>query len=379
MSGPPERPGGAADAARPRVLHVSQPVEAGVAVVVHQLAADQVAAGWEVAVACPPGGPLAGWVAAAGARHLPWPATRQPGPSTARETAHLRRLLRAWRPDLLHLHSSKAGLAGRLAARGRVTTVYQPHAWSFEAVGGAVRRAATAWERAATRWTDAVACVSEAERATGEAHGVRARWLLLRNGVDTGRFRPATAAERAAARRALGLTAPLVVVCVGRLAEQKGQDVLLEAWARLGPPPGAVLVLVGDGPERDRLARAAGPGVVLAGPRDDVRPHYAAADLVVQPSRWEGASLTALEALASGLPLVTTDVAGSREAVAPGCGAVVPPGDAGALAAALRTRLDDAALREAEGAAARAAAVADWDLRGVLAANRVTLEQVLRE
>ena len=70
------------------------------------------------------------------------------------------------------LHSAKAGLAGRLALRGRRRTVYVPHAWSFEAVQGAVGRASTVWEAAASRWTDMVVCVSEDERRRGREAGV---------------------------------------------------------------------------------------------------------------------------------------------------------------------------------------------------------------
>ncbi|NEA48622.1 glycosyltransferase, partial [Streptomyces sp. SID10815] len=70
------------------------------------------------------------------------------------------------RPDLVHAHSAKAGLAGRLAVRGRIPTVFQPHAWSFEAVGGATAALALRWERWGTRWAARTVCVSEAERAT---------------------------------------------------------------------------------------------------------------------------------------------------------------------------------------------------------------------
>lgn len=75
------------------------------------------------------------------------------------------------RPDVLHAHSAKAGLAGRLAVRGGVPTVFQPHAWSFDAVGGATAALALRWERFGARWADRVLCVSEAERRAGEAEG----------------------------------------------------------------------------------------------------------------------------------------------------------------------------------------------------------------
>lgn len=335
------------------VLHMTQPVEGGVARVVAQLAAAQVRAGARVVVACPPDGPLAPAVAAAGAEAVRWTARRSPGPGLPVEVTAAAHILGDVDPDLLHLHSAKAGLAGRLAAHGTVPTVFQPHAWSYEAARGPVAAAAVRWERYATRWTERLLCVSEAERASGLAHGVRGTWSVIPNGVDTGHFTPAE--DPAAARATLPALsgtdpgAPLVV-CVGRLCPQKGQDVLLDAWdtvaARL---PGARLVLVGDGPDAGRLLARAPGGVLLAGAVADPLPWYRAADVVVQPSRWEGMALAPLEAMACGRPVVVTDVAGARESLPDGdaAGCVVPVGDAPALAAALLRLLTDPGLRRA--------------------------------
>jgi hypothetical protein len=124
------------------ILHVSQPVDGGVAQVVADLVRGQVADGHAVVVACPctEGGRLSREVTAAGARLVPWGAERAPDAGLPQELASLRRIVTAARPDLVHLHSSKAGLVGRMAIRSRVATVFQPHAWSFEAVTGARRR-----------------------------------------------------------------------------------------------------------------------------------------------------------------------------------------------------------------------------------------------
>lgn len=374
------------------VLHLAQPVQGGVARVVTDLVGAQVRQGARVVVACPAEGGLGPAAARQGAEVLPWAASRAPGFALVRELRSADRVIRAVRPDLLHLHSAKAGLAGRLAARGRVPTVFQPHAWSYEAVAGPAARAAVRWERGAARWAERVLCVSEAERASGLRHGVRARWAVVPNGVDTGHFRPP--AHRAAVRAALpalsdlaeaadvadvadvsGLADPVtdthVVVCVGRLCPQKGQDVLLRAWpavaARL---PRARLVLVGDGPDQARLLRAAPPGVLLVGPAADALPWYQAADVVVQPSRWEGMALAPLEAMACGRPVVVTDVAGARESVPPADAAacVVPRDDPAALAAALLRLLTDPGLRAAAGTRAAAHVRAHHDVRATTAA-----------
>ncbi|MCD2195933.1 glycosyltransferase [Actinomycetospora endophytica] len=336
----------------PRVLHVSQPVDGGVAAYVAQVAADQRARGWDVVVACPPTGALPGALAAHGVAHRPWHARRDPGPWVPREAGSLVGVVRDVDPDLVHLHSAKAGLAGRLALRAAVPTLVQPHGWSWLAAAGpALRGAARQWERHAARWSDACVCVGPGEAQLARDARIPGPRALVHNGVDLTRFRPADAAARAAARDALGLEQGVpLAVCVGRVCRQKGQDVLLRAWPAVrGALPDARLVLVGDpGPG----APVTVAGVHGAGHVDDVRPWLAAADVVVLPSRWEGLSLALLEALATARPVVVTEVAGLVDAVGEGTGAHVPPDDPRALADAVVTRLSDPARCRAEGVAA---------------------------
>ncbi|MET9909139.1 glycosyltransferase [Streptomyces sp. NPDC006476] len=302
---------------RPRVLHITQPVDGGVARVVTDLTRAQLAAGLHVSVACP-ASRLADELRSLGADVHPWRATRSPGPTLVREVRRLVRVLAKARPDLVHAHSAKAGLAGRLAVRGRVPTVFQPHAWSFEAVDGCMAALALRWERWGARWASRVVCVSEAERATGARAGIAAHWAVVPNGIDPGRFHPAAVdTVRAALLPDVDAAAPLVV-CVGRLCRQKGQDVLLDAWyAVQDRVPEARLVLVGDGPDHDELRSRAPESVVFAGAVPDAAPWYQAADLVVLPSRWEGMALAPLEAMACGRPVVLTDVDGARESLPP--------------------------------------------------------------
>jgi glycosyltransferase involved in cell wall biosynthesis len=337
------------------VLHVAQPREGGVARYVLDACQDQLARGWDVTVACPDDGRLAADLERAGVRRLSWPAVRRPGPESMAEALRLRTLAGRVRPDVVHLHASKAGLAGRLGLRGtRVPVLFQPHGWSWLAVEGAVRAATLRWERAAARWTDLYLCVGEAERAAGQAIGVRGRYAVVHNGVDLRRFRPAGDDERSAARRRLEVPdgVPLAV-CVGRVTRQKGQDVLLAAWPAVRARcPEARLTLVGDGDLLPALRSRRSPGVNFVGDVGDVRDWLTAADLVVLPSRWEGLSLAVLEALASGRPVVAADVPGLGEMVAPGTGARVAPDDPRALAGAIADRLMDPARARAEGAAA---------------------------
>lgn len=353
---------------RPRVVHLTQPVDGGVARVVTDLVRAQLADGMDVAAVCPDS-PLAAGLRSLGAHVRTWEATRSPGPSLVREVRQLADALGHLRPDLVHAHSAKAGLAGRLAVRGRIPTVFQPHAWSFEAVGGSTAALALRWERWAARWASRVICVSEAERDTGVDAGIRGRWTVVPNGIDPERFRPADdtgpVRARLAARHGMDADAPLVV-CVGRLCRQKGQDVLLRAWDAVRQRvPGARLVLVGDGPDGERL-RAAAPGsVVFAGAVADAAAWYQAADLVVLPSRWEGMALAPLEAMACARPVVVTDVDGARESLPPSLAGpcLVPPEDPRALARTVTALLLDPPLRASLGDRARRHVLSLHDVR----------------
>lgn len=356
------------------VLHLAQPVDGGVARVVTDLVRAQTAAGLRAVVGCPRGGTLADAAREAGAEVLTWRAGRAPGPGLSAEVLGARRLLRHVRPDVLHAHSAKAGLAGRLAARGRVPTVFQPHAWSFDAIGGATGALALRWERYGVRWADRVLCVSEAERRAGQAEGIAARWSVIRNGVDLDHFRPGVPdpdQDKARARAELPLPAAFrgdgpLAVCVGRLCHQKGQDILLRAWPELlGTVPGARLALVGDGPDTERLRRTGPSGVLFAGAAPDIRPWLRAADLVVLPSRWEGMALAPLEAMACGRPVLVSDVSGARESLPPGQGrlCLVPPEDPTALAKALGRLLAEPRLLAELGEQARQHARTDFDVR----------------
>jgi glycosyltransferase involved in cell wall biosynthesis len=343
------------------VLHVCQPTDGGVAQYVAALTTDQSARGWITAVACPDSGRLAEDLANRDVTWLHWPARRSPSRAVAAEAFSLVRLVSERKPDVVHLHSSKAGLTGRLVIRGRLPTLFQPHGWSWLAVEGVAATAAMRWERAATRWTDLLVCVGVGELEEGRSRGMRGQFALVRNGVDLNRFRPAWDAR--AARAGLGMKPDVpLAVCVGRVTRQKGQDILLAAWPRvIDHLPGAKLCLVGDGDLLPVLRSQAAIGVQFT-VTDDVRPWYAAADVVVLPSRWEGLSLSLLEALASGRPVVAAQVSGLADALPSDAGELVPPEDPQALAAAILRRLKDPNLVIAESHAAVRAAT-QFDVR----------------
>ncbi len=156
-------------------------------------------------------------------------------------------------------------------------------------------------------------------------------------GVDLARFNPARRAQAAETRRRHGLPDGPLAMYVGRLAADKEVDLLLRAWPEVQRRTGCRLTVVGDGPARRRLHRRAGSDrvhwVPFQSDRDQLADLLAAADLLVAPSSTETFGLSALEALASGTPLLGADRGGVAETIArSGAGAVFAAGDAGSLA-----------------------------------------------
>ncbi|MEV6235650.1 glycosyltransferase [Lentzea sp. NPDC051838] len=355
------------------VLHVIQPTTGGAAAYVAAAAAEQRARSWRVAVAAPGSGWLAETLARQGVPLLPWPATRDLGVATVREAQELTHLVRAFRPDVVHLHCAKAGLTGRIALHGDLPTLFQPHGWSWLAATTAQSHLALRWERFATRWTSTVVCVGDGEARLGRRSGIGGRFAVVRNGVDRRRFRPdGTSKEHARALVGVAPEVPLVV-CIGRICRQKGQDLLVAEWPQVrAVHPDARLALVGplDG-TRPREAQ----GVRWAGEVDDVRPWLYAADVVVQPSRWEGLPFSALEALACGRPVVASDVDGLAEVVRPGTGAAVTTA---AIGHEILRRLADPARAEAEGRAGARLVRREFDARETFARLAEVTENAAR-
>ncbi|OHV39865.1 hypothetical protein BCD49_09700 [Pseudofrankia sp. EUN1h] len=253
-------------------------------------------------------------------------------------------------------------MIGRMVIHGGIPTICQPHSWSFHATTGRMRGMVLRWERLAARWADVLLCVSETERQEGADAGVlTSRVRVIHNGVDVTGWPYQDRTGRAKARTSLGLdqSVPLAVT-VGRLCEQKGQDLVVRAWPSVSSRvPGASLALVGDGPARAELevATADQAGIQLVGESDQIATWLAAADVVVLPSRWEGLALALLEAAATGRSIVATDVGGVREVLGAGAAGAVVSGSGETvvshLAAAIAVRLADRDLADEEGVAAR--------------------------
>jgi glycosyltransferase involved in cell wall biosynthesis len=264
----------------------------------------------------------------------------------------------------------QAQTAGVLAGR-------PPQNTSGLAVEGPLVRLAKWPVRFVYRRADALACISRDLEQEARAAGVpTARIHLIPNALDMARFAPAAPEVRAARRASLGLSADRVAcLFVGRLSREKGVLDLVEAWRLLGPSPGTLVVAGPDmtghawdaGPAARELVRRYGleDSVTFSGPVTDVPGILGAADLLVQPSHFEAQGLSAVEALACGVPVIASNVGGLPEFVSDGRnGRLVPPGDPPALAAALRELITDVAQRTRLAAAARAS-VRDYDERVV--------------
>jgi len=232
-------------------------------------------------------------------------------------------ILRRLRPRIAHVMDvwPQAVVAARLARvpRGLVTH-HTPELPRRDNLAG------RAWQRLGWLARPEVIYTSEADRADDS----RKPSHVIPLGIDVERFSGATPALEA--------ERPFVG-SVGRLAEQKGFDTLLEAAALV---PEAEFVVVGDGGLRTALERTAGENVRLVGRRDDVPELLASFEVYAQPSRFEGLCVAVLEAQAAGVPVIATPVGGMRDTVVhEETGLVVPREDAPALAAAIRRLLDD--------------------------------------
>jgi glycosyltransferase involved in cell wall biosynthesis len=293
------------------------------------------------------------------------------GMGDPRALLRLARLVRRWRPDVLHAHMVHANLLGR-ASRLFVRTPVVVSTMHNQNEGGQWRYVAYRLTHALSDLTTAVSAeaVDEIIRRGGAPRG---GVMAVPNGVATESFAP-DPEVRSRMRHALGVEEAFVWLAAGRLVHEKGFDLLLEAFAGLQrTDPTARLLIAGTGPLAEDLGqtvqdRELESRVTLLGFRPDLRDLMQAADGYVLASRWEGLPMVLLEAAASALPIVATDVAGARTAVVDGrSGIRVPVGQPDALGEAMASVMRlPAEARAAMGAAGRAHAVEHFDLERVV-------------
>ncbi|MGH1348679.1 MAG: glycosyltransferase family 4 protein [Nannocystales bacterium] len=265
----------------------------------------------------------------------------------------LTRALRAFAPDLVSTHATKAGWLGRVAARAlRIPSVFTVHGWPLSPGRLAPARHAIRLAEQACAWgSGAMIFVSGYDRRVAEEHGIGLphQRVVVHNALP----------DVAAALRCQPVDTQPEVLMVARLERPKDPLLAIEALAQLRALPWH-FTLVGDGPLRASVqARLSEHGlldrVTLAGTVSDVPQRLAGSQVFLLASRREGLPLSVLEAMRAALPVVSTDAGGVCEAVADGeTGFVVPRDDVSALADALRALIVDPSLRVRMGAAGRA-------------------------
>lgn len=262
----------------------------------------------------------------------------------------LQGLLKNWQPDLVSIHSSKAGVLARLACYRRgIPFVFTVHGWSFAAPSpwaGVYREL----ERRLAAITPKIICVAAAICKQGLAIGIPPTKLVtIYNAMPD--VHPELRAQP-------GRGTPVRIITVGRLEPQKAHADLLRAVAQL-PDKTVRVEVVGDGPLRpqlEQLAQALGlqERVTFWGYRTDVARLLAQAHIFALISHWEAFPRSTLEAMRAGLPVVVSAVGGAAEAVVPGVtGYVIPPGDQEQLVQCLQRLVQDPHHRQHLGAAGR--------------------------
>ena len=290
------------------------------------------------------------------------------------------------KPDIVHTHSSKAGILGRMAAwrvhrslpperrAGVVHTVHGPPFMPLE--GSPVRRAKIraknklyeVAEKHAARRCHVIVSVADAmtEQFLARGIGRLEQYATVRSGMDVEPYlTPRPGEDRASVRAALGLAeTDLVFGTVARLAEHKGHDDVIDAFGEdLRARPDLKLLWVGDGWWKDRLVgrlRTLGARpdqIVLTGlvPPDRIPGLMRAMDVLIHPSYREGLPRTVPQALLCGVPVIATDADGTREACIDGeTGRLIPVGDPAALRAAAGWMAEHPEERRAMGERGRA-------------------------
>jgi len=347
----------------PRALLLFEPPDGGAPEVVLNLALAMEDYGWDACVAGPEEASIRARVEQTAVDYLPLShltrGSRSPL-ADLRALWSLDRLLARDPVDLIHCHSSKAGVLGRLVgARRGIPVVYSPHCFAFlRDLGPLSRTAPAVVERLLAPLTSAYVCVCEAERraALKLALAPPERTHRIYNGV------PYPLADTSPEQALLDFKGDGVLIgAVTVLRRQKRLDVLIDAIpAVLAHAPQARFAIIGNGPMQAKLEERAAANGLSEDPRFAFFPfappsgrYLGALDLYVLSSAWEAMPMGVLEALSWGVPQVVTSVGGTIEAVTSETGRLVPPKQPEALASALLGMLDSPQLRVGAGVASR--------------------------
>lgn len=294
-----------------------------------------------------------------------------------RAIAECRALIRQIQPDLIHAHSSKAGIIARIAGKiSKIPTVFTAHGWGFTPRTPIIRRSiALLSEKFAALLAKNLICVSESDRQLALSYGVgNSRSLVtIRYGIGNHSVAIANPAVQ-----------PPRSIMVARFNEQKDQVTLLKAIAKLSDRDINV-ELVGSGISLDSCKALAkslkiADRVFFLGDRTDVPELLAKAQIFILSTNYEGLPISILEAMRAGLPVIATSVNGIPEEVDDGkTGLLVPHADADALASALEKLIRSPDLRQSMGKAGREKFLQEFTIEHMLVKTEAIYRQILKQ
>jgi len=286
------------------------------------------------------------------------------------------RLIKNNKIDIVHTHSSKAGILGRWAARlAKVGAIlHTVHGWSFHDYQSKLKRRFFVWlEQLSAKFTDRIIVVSHHDREKGLRNhiGEKNKYLLIRYGID---YREFSNIKEQNLRKELGISASdLVVGMIACLKPQKSpQDFIKLADLVRQTVPGVKFLLIGDGILRNKAERLIAKlnlqdAVILTGWRRDIPQILSVLDVFTLNSLWEGLPVTVLEAMAAARPVVVTHTGAVQEVIVDGeTGFLVFPQDIKKMAERLIVLLKDARLREAVGQKAKDSLGMDFCLENMV-------------
>jgi len=279
------------------------------------------------------------------------------------------------RPDILHTHSSKAGILGRWAACFAAVPIiiHTFHGFGFTPLQRpCVRKMFVAVERLTARITDTLIAVADANtrKALSERIGVKEKYTTVHSGINPGKFRGRREYVRARLREELGIPPDaLLAGNVSCFKPQKGLEVFIRAASELTRKGDYYFVIFGDGILRRELEgevikEKLRKRLFMPGWREDPENIIPGFDIMLHTAHFEGLARVFLEALAAGIPVVATDADGAEDVIENGYnGFLAPKNDVDSLVKYSHNLLNDKKLRDAAGEAAASSFKPDFDIR----------------
>lgn len=286
-----------------------------------------------------------------------------------RAIGELRKVLRSFRPAIVHCHSSAGGFLGRFAVRGSIPTIFTAHSWAFTDGAPFLRKIiAIIAEKIVAPFASKIICVSEYDRRLARRYRIApaSKLITIHNGVVIGAPKNRN-------------NALVEIVSVGRLAYPKEYAVLLDAFQSVPKDiqVKAKLTIIGDGPEKERLMRRVSAntfvGMKLPG---EVTSILQSSDVFILLSKHEGFPMTILEAMSAGLPVIASRVGGIPEQVDAASGILVE-NKKEIVAAALTTLIQDTEKRTMMGSSAYTRAKKYFSLEQFLNTTEAVYESLL--